>query len=77
VSRAAADFSLRTFFQAYDFPVVFTRAANVYGPGQQHYRILSRTILFVLLDRKLMLHGGGHPSGRSSTSGRGRGDMAV
>jgi dTDP-glucose 4,6-dehydratase len=35
VSRAAADMSLRTFHQAYKFPVVFTRAANVYGPGQQ------------------------------------------
>ena len=33
VSRAAGDMSLRTFFEAYEFPVVFTRAANVYGPG--------------------------------------------
>ncbi|MBX9963534.1 MAG: GDP-mannose 4,6-dehydratase [Burkholderiales bacterium] len=60
VSRAAADMSLRTFFDAYKFPVVFTRAANVYGPGQQLYRIIPRTILFILLGRKLQLHGGGH-----------------
>lgn len=60
VSRAAADMSLRSFFTAYDFPVVFTRAANVYGPGQQLYRIIPRTILFILLGRKLQLHGGGH-----------------
>jgi dTDP-glucose 4,6-dehydratase len=59
VSRAAADMSLRTYFEAYRFPVVFTRAANVYGPGQQLYRIIPRTILFVLLGRKLQLHGGG------------------
>jgi len=59
VSRAAADMSLRTFVDAYRFPVVFTRAANVYGPGQQLYRIIPRTILFVLLGRKLQLHGGG------------------
>lgn len=59
VSRAAADMSLRTFKAAYDFPVVTTRAANVYGPGQQLYRIIPRTILFVLLGRKLQLHGGG------------------
>jgi dTDP-glucose 4,6-dehydratase len=52
--------SLRTFFDAYQFPVVFTRAANVYGPGQQLYRIIPRTILFVLLGRRLQLHGGGH-----------------
>lgn len=59
VSRAAADMSLRTFRAAYNFPVVTTRAANVYGPGQQLYRIIPRTILFILLDRKLQLHGGG------------------
>lgn len=59
VSRAAADMSLRTFFSTYRFPVVTTRAANVYGPGQQLYRIIPRTILFVLLGRRLQLHGGG------------------
>ena len=51
--------SLRTFHSAYNFPVVTTRAANVYGPGQQLYRIISRTILFVLLGKRLQLHGGG------------------
>ena len=60
VSRAAADLSLRTFRTSYNFPVVTTRAANVYGPGQQLYRIIPRTILFILLNRKLQLHGGGH-----------------
>lgn len=59
VSRAAADMSLRTFYNAYQFPVVTTRAANVYGPGQQLYRIIPRTILFIMLGRKLQLHGGG------------------
>ena len=59
VSRAAADMSLRTFQAAYNFPVVTTRAANVYGPGQQLYRIIPRTILFILLGKKLQLHGGG------------------
>jgi len=59
VSRAAADMSLRTFHATYKFPVVSTRAANVYGPGQQLYRIIPRTILFILLGRKLQLHGGG------------------
>ena len=59
VSRAAGDMSLRTFHSAYNFPVVTTRAANVYGPGQQLYRIISRTILYILLGEKLQLHGGG------------------
>jgi dTDP-glucose 4,6-dehydratase len=59
VSRAAADMSLRTYFANYGFPVVFTRAANVFGPGQQLYRIIPRTILFVRLGKRLQLHGGG------------------
>ncbi|MBI1206616.1 MAG: NAD-dependent epimerase/dehydratase family protein [Azospirillum sp.] len=59
VSRAAADLSLRTFHAAYGLPVVYTRAANVYGAGQQLYRIVPRTVLFIRLGRKLQLHGGG------------------
>jgi dTDP-glucose 4,6-dehydratase len=60
VSRAACDLHLMSFFKAYQFPVVFTRAANVYGPGQQLYRIVPRTLLFARLGRTLQLHGGGH-----------------
>jgi dTDP-glucose 4,6-dehydratase len=59
VSRAAADMSLRTFVSQYGFPVVTTRAANVYGPGQQLYRIIPRTILSALSGQRLHLHGGG------------------
>jgi dTDP-glucose 4,6-dehydratase len=59
-SRAAADLSLNNFFQGYEFPVVTTRAANVYGPGQQLYRIIPRTILYLLMRKKIQLHGGGH-----------------
>ena len=60
VSKAAADMSLMTFLRAYDFPVVFTRAANVYGPGQQLYRIIPRAALRFLTGGVLELHGGGH-----------------
>lgn len=60
VSRAAADMSLMSFYRNYSFPVVFTRSANVFGPGQQLYRIIPRTIFFFLTGRKLQLHGGGH-----------------
>ncbi len=59
VSRAACDLHLLSFFKAYDFPVVFTRAANVYGPGQQLYRIIPRTLLSALTNQKMELHGAG------------------
>jgi dTDP-glucose 4,6-dehydratase len=59
VSRAACDLHLMSFFKAYQFPVVFTRAANVYGPGQQLYRIIPRTMLYARLGKKMNLQGGG------------------
>ncbi len=59
VSRAASDMSLKTYFATYQFPVVFTRAANVYGPGQQLYRIIPRTIVAAMGGQKLKLDGGG------------------
>ena len=59
-SRAAGDMSLKTFVDAYDFPAVSTRAANVYGAGQQLYRIIPRAIIYIRLGKTLQLHGGGH-----------------
>jgi dTDP-glucose 4,6-dehydratase len=59
-SRAACDLHLQTFIRQYSFPAVFTRAANVFGPGQQLYRIVPRTLLFLALGKTLELHGGGH-----------------
>lgn len=59
VSRAACDLHLMSFFKAYQFPVCFTRAANVYGPGQQLYRIIPRAMLYARLGKKMQLHGGG------------------
>jgi len=59
-SKAACDLSLLTFKQAYDFPVVFTRAANVAGPAQQLFRIIPKTVLCILTGQKLRLEGGGH-----------------
>jgi len=59
-SRAACDLHLMTFLKQYQFPVVFTRAANVFGPGQQLYRIIPRAVLYIRTGRKLQLHGGGH-----------------
>ena len=59
VSRAACDMNLRTLIDNYNFPCVFTRAANVYGAGQQLYRIIPKTILSIRMGAKLNLHGGG------------------
>jgi len=60
VSRAACDLHLQSFHKAYGFPVVFTRAANVYGPGQQLYRIIPRAMLSARTGKPMQLHGGGY-----------------
>lgn len=60
VSRAACDLHLMSFFNAYGFPVIFTRAANVYGPGQPLYRIIPRAVIAALTEETMDLHGGGH-----------------
>jgi len=59
VSRAAGDWHLKCLFESYKFPVIFTRTANVYGPGQQLYRIIPKAFLAALTGRKLLLQGGG------------------
>ena len=60
VSRAACDLHLKSFYDAYQFPVIFTRAANVYGPGQQLYRVVPRTILSAKTGKQFELHGDGN-----------------
>lgn len=59
VSRAAGDMHLRIMSKFKDFPVVFTRAANVYGPGQQLYRVIPKALLSAKLGKPFPLHGGG------------------
>ena len=58
-SKLAGDLHLITLHKRYQFPVVFTRAANVYGIHQQLYRIIPRTIIYLKLGETLELHGGG------------------
>ena len=58
-SKLAGDLHLITIFKKYGFPVVFTRSSNVYGPGQQLYRIIPKTIISIINQNKLELHGKG------------------
>ncbi|MCF7866025.1 GDP-mannose 4,6-dehydratase [Candidatus Woesearchaeota archaeon] len=58
-SRAAADDFIQMLIKQFNFPAVFTRAANVYGPGQQLFKIIPRSIIYMKLGKKIPLHGGG------------------
>ena len=59
ISRSAFDMHLMAIKKNYNFPVVFTRSANVYGPNQQLYRIVPKSIICALNKKKIGLHGGG------------------
>lgn len=58
-SKLAGDLFLMTLFKKYNFPVVMTRSANVYGVHQQLYRIIPRTIIYLKMDKKIQLHNQG------------------
>lgn len=58
-SRAAADVFIQMLIKQFNFPAVFTRAANVYGPGQQLFKIIPRAIIYAKQGKKIPLHGGG------------------
>jgi dTDP-glucose 4,6-dehydratase len=60
ISRSAQDFNLLAYYKTYNFPVVFTRAANIYGPYQQSYRIISKVIISILTNKKIPIHGKGN-----------------
>jgi dTDP-glucose 4,6-dehydratase len=59
ISRAASDWHLKALHESFNFPVIFTRAANVYGEHQRLYRIIPRVILSALTGRRVPLQGGG------------------
>lgn len=60
ISRSAQDLNLLAYFKTYNFPVVFTRAANIYGPHQQSYRIIPKIIISILTKKKIPIHGKGN-----------------
>ena len=59
LSRASADTHMKLMNKHKKFPVIFTRAANVYGPHQQLYRIIPKAIMMLKKKEKIPIHGNG------------------
>jgi len=59
ISRATTDIHLNKYFENFKLPIIFTRTANVYGPHQQLYRIVPKSLISARLNKKIDLHGGG------------------
>lgn len=58
-SKAAGDMFVQTIAKQFNFPGVFTRSTNVYGPAQQLFRIIPRSIVYMKVGKTIELHGGG------------------
>ena len=59
VSRAAGDMMLKAYGKAYGLPYIITRTANIYGDGQQDYRIIPKALAHKKRGESLPLHGNG------------------
>lgn len=58
-SKAAGDLFMLTLVKNFNFPLIMTRATNVYGKHQQLFKIIPRTVIYLKLGKKIELHGGG------------------
>jgi len=58
-SKAAGDMFIQTIIKQFNFPAVFVRSTNVYGPAQQLYRIIPISIIKIKKGEKIKLQGGG------------------
>ena len=57
--KAAADLFIMMLVKNFNFPAALTRVANIYGPGQQLYKIIPRSVMYIKMGKKIPLHGGG------------------
>jgi dTDP-glucose 4,6-dehydratase len=58
-SKAAGDLFLFTLVKNFNFPLVMIRSTNVYGAHQQLFKIIPRTMIYLKMNRRIQLHGGG------------------
>jgi dTDP-glucose 4,6-dehydratase len=58
-SKAAADMLLGVYRRQFGFPLLTVRATNVYGPRQQLFKIIPRSVIYIKSNRTIDLHGGG------------------
>lgn len=59
ITQATADFFTFAYTKFKGLNSITLRFANFYGPGQQLFRIIPKTIISILRDQKLNIHGDG------------------
>ncbi|MDD4897812.1 MAG: GDP-mannose 4,6-dehydratase [Methanocellales archaeon] len=58
-SKAAGDMFIQVLIKNFNFPAILIRSTNVYGPGQQLFKIIPRSIIYIKMGKKIALHGDG------------------
>lgn len=58
-TRAASEMLLKCYERRYGLKAIVTRACNIYGPGQQHYRLIPKLIASIKKGIPFPLEGGG------------------
>jgi len=58
-SKASGDLFLFVLVKNFNFPLIMIRSTNVYGPHQQLFKIIPRSVIYMKKGTKIPLHGGG------------------
>ena len=58
-TKASADLLILAYFRTYGIPVSITRSSNNYGPYQHPEKLIPKTIIYALLDKKIPIYGNG------------------
>lgn len=58
-TKASADLLVSSYFKTYNIPAVITRSSNNYGPFQHPEKLIPKTIIYSLLNRKIPMYGNG------------------
>ncbi|WMT50644.1 MAG: dTDP-glucose 4,6-dehydratase [Ferroplasma sp.] len=58
-TKASADLLIMSYYKTYKIPVCITRSSNNYGPYQHPEKLIPKTIIYSILNRKIPLYGNG------------------
>ncbi len=58
-SKAASDHFVMAYHNTYDLPVIITNCSNNYGPRQHKEKLIPRTIINILENKKIPVYGKG------------------
>ncbi|MEM4757950.1 MAG: dTDP-glucose 4,6-dehydratase, partial [Nanopusillaceae archaeon] len=59
-SKACADLLCLSFFETYGIDVVITRSTNNYGPYQHPEKLIPKSIIYALQNKKIPIYGSGN-----------------